>query len=99
MIDSLAHVPQLKMKSRNTIFRYKGKDADAQKAGTDLGVSALVSGRVVPRGDSIEVSATQDRLLVCVLDLPLSIPTWETKITSSGGSTPLIKIVIIGWWV
>jgi len=57
LIDSLAHVPQLKVKSRNTVFRYKGKDIDAQKAGNDLGVSALVSGRVVPRGDSIEVSA------------------------------------------
>jgi eukaryotic-like serine/threonine-protein kinase len=57
LIDSLAHVPQLKVKSRNTVFRYKGKDVDAQKAGNDLGVSALVSGRVVPRGDSIEVSA------------------------------------------
>jgi serine/threonine protein kinase len=56
LIDSLAHVPQLKVKSRNTVFRYKGKDVDAQKAGTDLGVSALVSGRVVPRGDSMEVS-------------------------------------------
>jgi serine/threonine protein kinase len=57
LIDSLAHVPQLRVKSRNTVFRYKGKDVDAQKAGTDLGVSALVSGRVLPRGDSIEVSA------------------------------------------
>jgi tetratricopeptide (TPR) repeat protein len=28
-----------------------------QKVGNDLGVAALVSGRVVPRGDSIEVSA------------------------------------------
>jgi len=57
LIDSLAHLPQLKVKSRNTVFRYKGKELDAQKAGTDLGVSALVSGRVVPRADSIEVSA------------------------------------------
>jgi tetratricopeptide (TPR) repeat protein len=39
------------------VFRYKGKDVDAQKVGTDLGVSALVSGRVAPRADSIEVSA------------------------------------------
>src|SRR5262249_53769197 len=28
-----------------------------QKAGNDLGVSALVSGRLTPRGDSVEVSA------------------------------------------
>jgi eukaryotic-like serine/threonine-protein kinase len=57
LIDNLAHVPQLKVKSRNSVFRYKGKDVDTQKVGNDLGVSALVSGRVVPRGDSIEVSA------------------------------------------
>jgi TolB-like protein len=57
LINNLTHVPGLKVKSRNTVFRYKGKDVDAQKAGNELGVSALVSGRVVPRGDSIEVSA------------------------------------------
>jgi serine/threonine protein kinase len=57
LIDNLAHVPELKVKSRNSVFHYKGKDVDAQKVGNELGVSALVSGRVVPRGDSIEVSA------------------------------------------
>src|ERR1700758_1274212 len=57
LIDNLTHVPQLKVKSRNSVFHYKGKDVDVQKVGNDLGVSALVSGRVVPRGDSIEVSA------------------------------------------
>jgi serine/threonine protein kinase len=56
LIDNLAHVPQLKVKSRNSVFRYKGKDVDVQKVGNDLGVSALVSGRVVPRGDTVEVS-------------------------------------------
>src|ERR1700722_724190 len=57
LIASLAHVPDLKVKSRNSVFRYKGKDVDAQKAGSELGVSALVSGRVAPHGDSVEVSA------------------------------------------
>jgi serine/threonine protein kinase/tetratricopeptide (TPR) repeat protein len=57
LIASLTHVPELKVKSRNSVFRYKGKDVDFQKVGKDLGVSAMVSGRVVPRGDSIEVSA------------------------------------------
>ncbi len=57
LIGSLAHVPELKVKSRNSVFRYKGKDVDVQKIGDDLGVSGLVSGRVVPRGDNIEVSA------------------------------------------
>ena len=57
LIASLAHVPDLKVKSRNIVFRYKGQDVDAQKAGNELGVSALVTGRVTPRGDSVEVSA------------------------------------------
>ena len=56
LIDNLTHVPQLKVKSRNSVFHYKGKDVDVQKVGNDLGVSALVSGRVVPRGDTVEVS-------------------------------------------
>jgi TolB-like protein/DNA-binding winged helix-turn-helix (wHTH) protein len=57
LIANLTHVPELKVKSRNSVFRYKGKDVDAKKVGNDLDVSALVTGRVVQRGDNIEVSA------------------------------------------
>ena len=57
LIDNLAHVPQLKVKSRNSVFGYRGKDVDVQKVGKELGVPAIVSGRVTPRGDNIEVSA------------------------------------------
>lgn len=57
LIDSLTHVPDLKVKSRQSAFRYKGKDVDLQKVGNELGVSALVSGRLVMRADTIEMSA------------------------------------------
>ena len=57
LIDSLAHVPQLKVKSRNSVFRYKDKDVDVQQVGKDLGVDALLTGRVTERGDTLEVSA------------------------------------------
>jgi eukaryotic-like serine/threonine-protein kinase len=57
LIDSLAHVPQLKVKSRNSVFRYKGKDIDVQKVGKELTVDALLTGRVVQHGDMIQVSA------------------------------------------
>jgi serine/threonine protein kinase len=57
LTDSLTHVPQLKVKSRRSAFQFKGKDVNLQKVGDALGVSALVSGRVVPHNDSIEVSA------------------------------------------
>jgi TolB-like protein len=57
LIAGLAHVPQLKVKSRNSVFRYKGKEVDVQKVGKELTVDALLTGRVVQRGDSIQVSA------------------------------------------
>jgi TolB-like protein len=57
LIDSLAHVPELKVKSRNSVFRYKGKDVDVQQVGKDLTVDALLTGRVAQRGDTIQVSA------------------------------------------
>jgi serine/threonine protein kinase/tetratricopeptide (TPR) repeat protein len=57
LIASLAHVPDLKVKSRDSVFRYKGKDADPQKIGKDLAVDALLTGRVAQRGDTIQVSA------------------------------------------
>jgi serine/threonine protein kinase len=57
LIASLTHVPGLKVKSRNSVFHYRGKDVDVQKVGSELGVSALVSGRVTPHGDNVEVSA------------------------------------------
>jgi len=57
LIASLAHVPGLKVKSRNSVFRYKGKDVDVQQVGKDLTVDALLTGRVVQHGDAVQVSA------------------------------------------
>jgi eukaryotic-like serine/threonine-protein kinase len=57
LIDSLAHLPQLKVKSRNSVFRYKGKEVDVQKVGKELTVDALLTGRVTQRGDILQVSA------------------------------------------
>ncbi len=57
LIASLAHLPQLKVRSRDSVFRYKGKDIGVQTAGTNLRVSVVVSGRVMQHGDTIEVSA------------------------------------------
>jgi len=57
LIGNLAHLPQLKVRSRNSVFRYKGQEVDLQKVGKDLDVSLVVSGRVMPHGDTVEVSA------------------------------------------
>ncbi len=57
LINSLAQMPNLTVKSRNMVFRYKGKDADAEEVGRKLGVQAVLTGRVVQRGDQLTVSA------------------------------------------
>lgn len=57
LTDSLTQIPQLKVKSRRSAFQFKGKNVSLQKVGSELGVSVLVSGRVVPHGDNIEVNA------------------------------------------
>jgi TolB-like protein/Tfp pilus assembly protein PilF len=56
LIGELAHVPRLKVRSRDSVFRYKGKDVDVQTIGARLGASILVSGRVMLKGNTIEVS-------------------------------------------
>jgi len=38
--------------ARTTVYRYKGRDEDPQKIGRDLGVGAVLVGRVLSRGDS-----------------------------------------------
>jgi TolB-like protein/Tfp pilus assembly protein PilF len=57
LIGNLAHVPQLKVRSRDSVFRYKGKDTEVRTAGSNLGVAVVVSGRVILQGDSVVVSA------------------------------------------
>ena len=57
LIGSLAHIPQLKVRSRDSVFRFKGKDIEVQTAGSKLGVAMVVSGRVMVQANNIEVSA------------------------------------------
>jgi len=57
LINSLSQLPHLKVMSRDSAFMFKGKDADAQAVGQKLGVRAVLKGRVMQRGDDLEVSA------------------------------------------
>jgi serine/threonine protein kinase/tetratricopeptide (TPR) repeat protein len=57
IINSLAQLPSLSVSPRSSVFQYKGKDADPLKVGRDLGVRAVLTGRLLQRGDSLMVSA------------------------------------------
>ena len=55
LINNLSQFPNLRVMARGTVFRYKGKDADPQKAGNDLHVHAVLSGRLQQHGDILIV--------------------------------------------
>src|SRR5882724_2225154 len=46
IINSLSQLPQLRVMSRNAVFRYKGRELDAQRIGRELGVDAVLVGQV-----------------------------------------------------
>ena len=65
LINNLSQLPQLKVIARSSAFMYKGREVDPQEVAQALGVRAIVTGRIVQRGDSLEISVelinTSDR--------------------------------------
>jgi serine/threonine-protein kinase len=56
IINSLSHLPQIRVVSRSSSFRYKGKDVSPQAVGRDLNVRAILTGRMMQRGNDLSVS-------------------------------------------
>jgi TolB-like protein len=57
LINSLSQLPNLKVMSRDSAFRFKGKETDPQTVGRELGVRAIFKGKVTQRGDTLSISA------------------------------------------
>jgi len=57
LTNSLSQVPGLKVMSRNSVVRFKGSEMNAQQAGSTLGVRAVLTGKVMQRGNDLIVSA------------------------------------------
>ncbi len=56
LISSLSQLPNVNVKARSSVFRYKGKEANPQTIGKELNVQAILNGRVVQRGDQLTLS-------------------------------------------
>lgn len=72
LINNLSQIPNLRVMARSTVFRYKGKDADPQKAGNDLHVRAVVTGKLLQRGDTLIVQAE-------LMDVATSSQLWGAQ--------------------
>ena len=57
LINNLSQLSSLKVISRGSAFKYKGKEIDPQEVARALGVQAIVMGRVMQHGDQLQVSA------------------------------------------
>jgi TolB-like protein/Tfp pilus assembly protein PilF len=55
LINSFAELPKLRVAQRYKSFRYAGPDIDVQKAARELGVQAVLAGRIVRRGETMIV--------------------------------------------
>ncbi len=53
LINSLSQVPNLNVKARSSVFRYKGKEFDPKKIAAELNVQAILTGRIVQRGEQM----------------------------------------------
>jgi eukaryotic-like serine/threonine-protein kinase len=57
LINSLSRIPTLRVIPRSTMFRYKAPDVDPLAVGRGLGARLVLTGRVLQRGESLNVQA------------------------------------------
>ena len=55
LISSLSQLPNLNVRPRSSVFRYKGKETNPQAIGKELNVQAILNGRVVQRGQDLSL--------------------------------------------
>ena len=53
LISSLSQLPNLSVKARASVFRFKGKETNPQTIGQELNVQAILNGRITQRADQL----------------------------------------------
>ncbi len=56
LIFRLTQLPGLKVSPTSSVMRYKGKDIDMAKIAAELGVDAVMTGRLTKRGDNLNIT-------------------------------------------
>jgi TolB-like protein/Flp pilus assembly protein TadD len=56
IINKLSQFPKLRVMARSTVFTYKGQEMDPRKVGRDLGVGAVMTGRLTRQNDRLIVT-------------------------------------------
>jgi serine/threonine-protein kinase len=78
LISSLSELPNIKVKARTSVFRYKGREIDPKVVGKELSVQAIVNGRMAQRDGRTSVmlevvdAETEDVIFSTRYDKPQS---------------------------
>jgi TolB-like protein/tetratricopeptide (TPR) repeat protein/tRNA A-37 threonylcarbamoyl transferase component Bud32 len=74
LINDLSQLPGVRVAARSLAFRYKGKDVDPLQIGRELNVRAVITGRVIMRGDSLVIQSD-------VMDVSMASQIWGNRYT------------------
>ncbi|MBP7707722.1 MAG: protein kinase [Candidatus Aminicenantes bacterium] len=72
LINRLAQLPRLRVIARTSAFQFKGEGIDPERCASELGVQALVTGRVLRRNERLSVSAE-------LMDIRTKTHVWGEK--------------------
>jgi serine/threonine-protein kinase len=99
VINDLSQMPGLKVMPFNSVQQYKGKQVDPQSVGNELGVRAVLMGRIFRRNNSIIVSAelidVRDRHQLWGVQRPVKVSDFDLvpkEIVNSVSSTIGVKL-------
>jgi serine/threonine protein kinase/tetratricopeptide (TPR) repeat protein len=69
LINDLSQLPNLDVKPRIAVQRYKNRELDPREVAKDLDVHAVLTGRIIRRGDNLQVS-------IALVDAPDNRQLW-----------------------
>jgi TolB-like protein/Tfp pilus assembly protein PilF len=88
LIHGLSALPGLRVMARSSVFRYKGKGTDPRDAGRELGVAAVLSGRVSLRSGALVITAE-------LIDVERGWQLWGERYNRRGDDLPAVEEEIV----
>jgi TolB-like protein/Tfp pilus assembly protein PilF len=89
LINTLSRVPDVRVLARTTAFTYKGKPHDLDRLRRELKVDAILTGRVMSRGQQLSVQAD-------LIDLDTNAQIWGDRYQQSTADPMAIQQSIVG---
>jgi TolB-like protein/tetratricopeptide (TPR) repeat protein len=88
LIHGLSALHGLRVMARSSVFRYKGKGVDPRAAGSELGVAAVLSGRVSLRAGALVITAE-------LIDVERGWQLWGERYNRRSDDLPAVEEEIV----